>query len=65
MAQGRLISLIFECPHCKVKFDLSSDKVEFYHHDDQCDLCGSHGEISIDTNCTECKKGFEVEISSW
>lgn len=65
MALGKLLTLIFECPHCRAKFDLPSDRVEFYHHDDPCELCGSHGEISIDVTCNECKKEFEVEISAW
>lgn len=30
----------------------------------ECELCGSHGNVSVDFKC-ECGKSHEVELRSW
>lgn len=53
----------------KEKCDYSG-RFDIPHHDfsaadDECDLCGSHGHISVTLKCPKCGEFFEVEIQTW
>ena len=37
---------------------------DFYQDSSSCELCGSHGYLSVDVKC-RCGKTHEIEIKSW
>ena len=38
---------------------------DFHASDSECELCGSHGEISVDYKCPVCGQHHEYELQSW
>lgn len=56
------ISVTCECGH---KESLPLNKIEFYSSEQECEMCGSHGERTLSWFCDKCKKNQEYQISSW
>jgi predicted RNA-binding Zn-ribbon protein involved in translation (DUF1610 family) len=61
---SKLESLKFVCGSCGKTNLINSDNVSFYADSSECDLCGSHGSIEINTICP-CGKSLTVEPYSW
>ena len=58
------ILIEFVCSQCgKQTAEVSVH--DFSAHDDECELCGSHGDITVDVRCPECKTYGEIELQSW
>jgi hypothetical protein len=44
--------------------DLNGDFI--YSHEDECEMCGSHGRVYVDVVCPHCKKGsHEITLNEW
>ena len=73
-SQGEFLSVTIKCPEGHLIEDASPD---IYSSNQECDLCGSHGEITLTYSCAECAekprrkggktfpKSYEIQISSW
>lgn len=59
-----LRSLIFFCEKLEKEVSVELSAVSFYAYDSECEMCGSHGEVSVRYMC-ECGKEHKVEINSW
>lgn len=53
------------CPKTSKEVLVKISEYDFNHSDQECELCGSHGEISVDYKCMECGESHEYEIRSW
>jgi len=59
------LTLKVKCPK-----DDSEVTIELSEHDirstsQECDMCGSHGDITIDFECPVCGEFHEHELKSW
>ena len=59
------IKVSFNCNKCEKIQIVEIDRYSFSHWESPCELCGSHGGISIDVTCPDCKTTREIEISSF
>lgn len=59
------IKISFHCSKCEKVQEVVVDRYAFSHAEYPCELCGSHGHVSVDVTCPECKKSKEVEIDSF
>lgn len=50
--------------HDGTEYDIADDKAYFTSHSDQCDMCGSHGEVELSVDCP-CGKDHDIIMSSW
>lgn len=59
------IKISFSCSKCEKDFEVEVDEYAFSFFEADCDLCGSHGGLSVDVTCPECKNSREIDISSF
>jgi len=54
-----------KCPvkNTEVTVELKGDEVSGTAQ--ECDICGSHGSVSIYFQCPACKEYHDIEIKSW
>jgi transcription elongation factor Elf1 len=59
------LSLNFKCPNTgkEVISVLSNDDFEFSSQD--CDICGSHGYLTVNVKCYQCNKNHELYLRDW
>lgn len=59
-----LESITFKCGDTSVTVPKS--EAHFLASESECEMCGSHGEITIDVyDCPNCKKNHEIAIKEW
>lgn len=63
IAEGIYIKVT--CPKISKEILIKISKDDFNYSDQECEICGSHGEISIDYKCSECGEFHEYKINSW
>ena len=59
------IFLKAKCPVTGKEFELKLSEHDIRSHSQECEICGSHGDMTIDYTCPECKEFHEYEIKSW
>ena len=59
------IKVSFSCSKCEKVQEVVVDEYAFSHYEAECKLCGSHGALSVDVTCPDCKTSREIEISSF
>lgn len=58
------IKLEFVCSTCgKVECEVSVN--DFSAIDQECEICGSHGDITVSVNCPVCKNHSTIELQGW
>jgi Zn finger protein HypA/HybF involved in hydrogenase expression len=72
MARGRKIEfklgriwIEFNCNKCEKWHKVEVDVNDFSHWEAECELCGSHGGLSVDVKCPGCGYTREIELRSW
>ena len=55
--------MIFLCDGSEVI--VKADDISILSHEEECDLCGSHGEVEVDFTCPLCGNYHEVKLLSW
>lgn len=58
------VKIEFVCSQCG-KQEAEVSVHDFSASDQECELCGSHGHISVDIKCPKCKSYSEIELQSW
>ena len=59
------ISLHLTCTGCDETIIVKADDVIWYAHAQECDICGSHGEMQADITCNNCGHDIHWEIDTW
>jgi len=63
--ESRVIGIVYFCDTLKKEFVLKDFDGSLSSTSQECDICGSHGSVSLFiTNC-ECGKFHDIEIRSW
>lgn len=60
--ESKLVGIKIFCP--KMEKEIEVSEYSFSAHESECELCGSHGEISVYVKC-ECGSNHDIEIDSW
>ena len=55
--------MIFLCDGSEVI--VKADDISSLSHEEECDLCGSHGEVEVGFTCPLCGNYHEVKLLSW
>lgn len=63
MSKCCIDSIFIECPKCKIKSEVNTEDIYFDFK--SCDICGSHGYISVDFICTNCSHESEIFLREW
>jgi rubrerythrin len=51
---------------CSGKTKLVSEKDLIWGgSSDECDMCGSHGSVTVDFRCPICGKNHTIEVDGW
>ena len=61
--ESKVIGIVYFCDILK-KEVVTKDTTGLSASESECDLCGSHGDISLLINC-ECGKYHDITIDSW
>jgi hypothetical protein len=61
-AEVKAISIY--CPNKKRIVSVPLVNLSWNAHADECEICGTHGDVSVDVSCP-CGKSHEIELSSW
>jgi len=59
------ITVKFHCSKCDKSHRVKVDEFAFNHWSSPCELCGSHGELSVDVKCPGCGTSRSIEISGY
>lgn len=59
------MTLSYVCPKTEKAVNILIEGHQFYSSESPCEMCGSHGSVSITFDCKECGKNHEIEINSW
>lgn len=61
-----VISIKYFCPNLEKEIEVIKDGCSFSGSEQECDICGSHGSVTlyVDNKC-ECGEFHSVELSSW
>ena len=66
--ESKLTGIFYFCDELKkeivLKDDISSRKYSISATSQECDMCGSHGSVTMYVDC-ECGKTHDIEINSW
>ena len=63
--ETKILTLTAICAKCEGEVILKREDLGFYGHADECEMCGSHGEVTVSFNCPDCGKYNSVEVASW
>jgi len=55
----------FTCPKTGGWVEQEIDRFDFSSFDDDCECCGSHGEMKVDFKCESCDGSHEYFIQEW
>lgn len=58
------IKVDFDCSVCG-KQEVVVSAYDFHYGEQECELCGSHGSLSVDIKCPHCGSSGEIEIDSF
>ena len=58
----KLLTLSFRCGNCNGDVTIDSNKGNFWADSSECDLCGSHGHITVSFWCPACNAHQTVEV---
>jgi len=65
-ANNCIASIEFLCPKTKKYCSLSIKDVSFSGGSAECEICGSHGDVTMTIGkCPECKKEHIVSLYEW
>jgi len=59
------IFIEFHCSKCDKDQKVEVDEYAFSFGESPCELCGSHGNLSVDVKCPDCKNLRGLDIKSW
>ena len=59
------IEVTFTCPTIKKTTTVEVDSYAFGGSEQECEVCGSHGERTVEVRCPICNKSHEIELNSW
>lgn len=62
--QAEVRSIKVWCEKLDEEIEYNLSQVYFICHDDPCELCGSHGEITVDVYC-KCGKTHTIKLEGW
>lgn len=54
-----------KCPKCNKDNSIILLEHDISAGESQCELCGSHGDISFECKCPKCKETINVTVRSW
>lgn len=57
--------LAFVCLCCGKEFFVAEEEAIFYSWEEECGMCGSHGEVSLDVTCPHCNTSDKIILSTW
>lgn len=60
----KMMGVVIFCPTLNKNITLT-ENYSISAHEGECEMCGSHGEISMFVTKCECGKSHDIEISSW
>lgn len=63
--EGRLIKISAFCGYCEKEVEVANENLLFYGGESECGMCGSHGYMTMDFDCTNCGKNIEIELAGW
>lgn len=63
--EGIIIYIKYTCPVTHKEIELPIGSHDISASEQECELCGSHGEISISFHCPECGEFHEHQIRTW
>ena len=62
--EAKALSMTFFCPKMNKQIVIEVAHLEWHASESECDMCGSHGGVSVYYKC-ECKQTHEIEVKSW
>lgn len=60
-----LKKLSFNCVNCNKDVEIEAKEASFGASSGECELCGSHGSVTVYVSCPECKKSYDIEVYEW
>lgn len=61
--EASLTAMLIECPTLG-RVEVDAAKAWFSSSENECDLCGSHGEVTASFSC-DCGTSHEIYLHSW
>jgi len=65
--EATLTAVTITCPKDGKAYQVRADgyEIEWYASENECECCGSHGEVSMTFTCSGCGKDHSIELRSW
>jgi hypothetical protein len=67
MVEITSITINFTCNDTVQSHTINSNELDYCLHsgESECEMCGSHGNVSIDVKCENCNKIHEITLKDW
>ena len=63
---SKVLGVRFKCGFCKKISTIKVDGHDFSSSESDCELCGSHGSVSVDLKCPKCGyQHLDFELNGW
>jgi len=61
------IKIEFYCNGILQSYLLLASELDYKIHssESECEMCGSHGSVSVDVHCNNCNQDHEIDLKSW
>ena len=63
--EAKLLEISFICPKNGNTYYRSAKDISWFSSESECDMCGSHGQVSCDFMCPNCNKSHTLELHNW
>lgn len=63
--ESKVVGILYFCDILKKEILLKDVEHALSSSEGECELCGSHGDITLHVNKCECGKTHSIEIKSW
>lgn len=65
VATAEFLSVEIFCSNLNKEVKIKKENFNISSSESECELCGSHGDVTLEIFTCECGKSHEIEIKSW
>lgn len=62
---SEVLSIVIRCGKCLSRSSYNREDFSVSGSSEDCEICGTHGYVSVSLKCNECGTQLTIELESW